>query len=177
MIALETKTSKGIWVNRDIIDIHADLEAGLRASGLWEALDYFDVTSSMKQKKIKRFPEFRWIACFPVVEPEQGHYVHVETITASKKSQLIFIGKTVQGFDVAAAVANRCAELLSGPRRGQGRKGRSTKAKQTLQTRRLSIRLPAELVESLEKLGGKRSLHMEKALKIYLDAVKEEGAE
>jgi hypothetical protein len=98
MIALERKTSKGVWVNRDMSDIHADLEAGLRSAGLWEALDYFDLTSAMKQKKIKRFPDFRWIACFPVAEPEQGHYVHVEAITASKKCQLIFVGKTVKGF-------------------------------------------------------------------------------
>jgi hypothetical protein len=177
MIALERKTSKGVWVNRDISDIHADLEAGLRAAGLWEALDYFDVTSSMKQKNIKRFPEFRWIACFPIVEPGQGHYVHVEAITAGKRSQLIFIGKTVKGFDIAAAIASKCAELLSGMRQGQGRKVTAKKVNPALQTRRLSIRLPSELVEGLEKLEGKRSQHIEKALKRYLDAVKEESAD
>ncbi len=176
MIALERKTSKGVWFNRDMSDIHSDLEANLRAAGLWEALDYFDLTSAMKQKKIKRFPEFRWIACFPVAEPGQGHYVHVEAITASKKSQLIFVGKTVKGFDIAAAVARKCAELLSGVRQGQGRKGTSRRTNPALQSRRLSIRLPSELVESIEKLGGKRSQHMEKALTMYLDALRKEKA-
>lgn len=174
MIALERKTPKGVWINRDMTDIHADLEAHLRDAGLWEALDYFDLTSAMKQKKIKRFPDFRWIACFPVAEPGQGHYVHVEAITASKKCQLIFVGKTVKGFDVAAAVASKCAELLSGVRQGQGRKGTSRKVAPALQSRRISVRLDSELVEALEKLGGRRSQHMEKALKIYLDDVRKE---
>ncbi len=176
MIALERKNSKGIWVTRDMSEIHEDLEAGLRAAGLWEALDYFDLTSAMKQKKIRRFPEFRWVACFPVAEPGQGHYVHVEAISASKKSQLIFIGKTVGGFDVAAAVAGKCAEMLSGMRQGQGRKMTAKKANPTLQTRRLSVRLPSELVEAVEKLGGKRSQHMERALKIYVDSMTGEKA-
>ncbi len=74
-------------------------------------------------------------------------------------------------------MAGKCAELMSGMRRAQGRKAPGKKGNPALQTRRLSIRLPSELVEAVEKLGGKRGQHMEKALRIYLDAVKQERSD
>jgi hypothetical protein len=79
-------------------------------------------------------------------------------------------------FEVAAAVASKCAELLSGVRQGTGRKAASRRKSPAMQSRRLSVRLPSDLVEAIEKLGGKRSQHMEKALTIYLDAVTKEKA-
>lgn len=175
MIALEKKTARGIWVNRDVSEIHADLEAELREANLWEALDYFDITSAIKQKRSTRFPEFRWIACFPVFEPDQGCYIHVEAITVGKKSQLVFIGKTVKGFGVAATVANKCAELFGAPHRLRGRAASSKQRKKDRTHRQLSVRLPSDAVAALEKLGGSKSQHLEKALAIYLDKTSHEA--
>jgi len=45
----------------------------------------------------------------------------------------------------------------------------------TLKTQMLAARFPVDLVEELEALGGRKSHHMEKALRLYLKLMKEEA--
>lgn len=57
------------------------------------------------------FPEHHWIACFPVTGDSEGHYIHVEAINHNSR-ELVFLGKTFQGFDFAAKCAVECARAL-----------------------------------------------------------------
>lgn len=58
-----------------------------------------------------------WVACYPVTGKSEGYYIHVATIgpgheTGEEKHTIVFLGKTFQGFDFAARVANECARAL-----------------------------------------------------------------
>ena len=60
-----------------------------------------------------QFPNrLKYIACFPVTEKEDCHYIHVEVVTREDDHWLLYIGKTIWGFGHACKVANACAWCL-----------------------------------------------------------------
>lgn len=107
--------------NRTIKEVYDDLVSRLKAEDLLPD-EYFSISSydvvSWKRGDLE-FPRFRFIACFPVTGASEGHYIHVGVLVerTDVKPPLvelvpIFIGKTFQGFDFAAAVAAACAKHL-----------------------------------------------------------------
>lgn len=57
------------------------------------------------------FPAYRFLACYPVTGGSEGHYIHVDAVKEGKNAP-VFLGKTFQGMDFAAAVAAACARHL-----------------------------------------------------------------
>jgi hypothetical protein len=64
-----------------------------------------------------QFPyRFKLIACYPVTGKRgaegEDHYIHVEVVLEDGSHHLLYLGKTIWGFDHACRVANACAWRL-----------------------------------------------------------------
>jgi len=60
------------------------------------------------------FPDYSWIACFPVTGGSEGWYIHVEVINNMDDSRaLLYLGKELRTFEDAARIAAECARVLS----------------------------------------------------------------
>lgn len=94
-------------MNRLVKDVHAELRATLMGAGLWDSLDYFEISKAMQKKQNTLFPHFEWLSCAPVTSGG-NHYVYIGTVFNGRHN-LVFVGKTSEGFDRACEVANRCA--------------------------------------------------------------------
>jgi hypothetical protein len=59
----------------------------------------------------------RWVACYPVMGENEGHYVHVDALHLNDRSpatvQQLLIIKVLTGREHALAVASLCARLLN----------------------------------------------------------------
>lgn len=108
---MQIKIGEGSLTGRSIGAIYADLTAALKNAGLWDCLDYFKISLSMKKRENSPFPHFEWLSCSPVTGENGGHYVYVGTVAKSRYS-LMFVGKTLEGFQAACEVANMCADQL-----------------------------------------------------------------
>lgn len=108
---LEPKIDPARLTHRSVGDIHADLTAALKTAGLWDCLDYFEISLSMKKKGNLSFPNFEWLSCSPVTADSGDHYIYIGTIT-NGRYRLIFVGKTSKGFLAACEVANMSAGQL-----------------------------------------------------------------
>jgi hypothetical protein len=98
--------------NRTIQQIFDELEERLKAENCYPD-EYFDISFTNKERSAEQeFPLYRWIACFPVPGSNEGHYIHVEVISPEGEREIIFLGKTFQGFEFAAKVAMACAKHL-----------------------------------------------------------------
>jgi len=111
MISTEVKIDGGGLNKRLVKDVHADLAAALRGARLWDSLDYFDISIGMKKRQNTLFPSFEWLSCSPVTS-DGGHYIYIGTVSKGRHN-LVFVGKTSKGFQVACEVANMCAYELS----------------------------------------------------------------
>lgn len=69
---------------------------------------YFDICNSNDYDK--EFPPYHCIACFPRSDGDK-HFIRVEVIL-NEKRRLLYLGKTLQGFDFACRIANGCAKHL-----------------------------------------------------------------
>ena len=107
----QVKIGGGSLTGRSVGAIYADLTAALKNAGLWDCLDYFKISLAMKKRENSPFPNFEWLSCSPVTGESGGHYVYVGTIAKSRYS-LVFVGKTLKGFQAACEVANMCAGEL-----------------------------------------------------------------
>jgi len=107
--------------NRTIREVYEDLVSRLKAEDLLPD-EYFNISSyevvSWKRGDLE-FPRYRAIACFPVTGASEGHYIHVGALVerTDVKPPLVefvpvFMGKTFQGFEFAAAVVAACAKHL-----------------------------------------------------------------
>jgi len=94
-------------------DVAEAVEAQLKEAGLWEELDYFSVDLKLQKKKDEAFPEYAWIACFPVTGGNEGHYIHIDIITRDNEHIHFLTAKTFMGMEYAGKVATECAKLLS----------------------------------------------------------------
>ncbi len=110
MISTEVKIDGGGLNKRLVKDVHADLAAALRGARLWDSLDYFDISIGMKKRQNTLFPSFEWLSCSPVTS-DGGHYIYIGTVSKGRHN-LVFVGKTSKGFQVACEVANMCAHEL-----------------------------------------------------------------
>lgn len=97
-------------VKRLVKDVHSELSAALKDAGLWDNLDYFEISKAMQKKQDALFPNFEWLSCAPVTSGGQ-HYVYIGTVFNGRHN-LIFVGKISKGFEGACEVANRCAREL-----------------------------------------------------------------
>jgi hypothetical protein len=95
---------------RLVRDVHSQLTTALKGASLWDSLDYFEISMGMQKRENAPFPSFQWLACAPVTRGEH-HYVYIGTVLNGRYN-LIFVGKTSQGFEHACQVANRCATEL-----------------------------------------------------------------
>jgi len=59
--------------------------------------------------KDDEWPEYHWIACYPVTGNSEGHYIHVDIIDKDGRATNIFLAKTFHGFERAAEIAAACA--------------------------------------------------------------------
>lgn len=100
------KEEKAI-TKRLVKDVFSELESALKRADLWDSLDYFQMSLAMQKRENSIFPSFEWISCAPVTSGG-NHYVYIGTILKGRHN-LIFVGKTSEGFDKACEVANKCA--------------------------------------------------------------------
>jgi|GEM_PF-911502 len=91
-------------------EVHAELSEALRGASLWDSLDYFEISTAMQKRENSPFPSFQWLSCAPVTSGG-NHYVYIGTVSRGRHN-LVFVGKTSQGFQAACAVANECAREL-----------------------------------------------------------------
>lgn len=98
-------------MKRPIKDIHADLKSALIASGLNDSVDYFEIAIAKKKMENVPFPDFEWLSCSPITGKTGGHYIYIGTVSKNRHN-LVFVGKTSKGFQVACEIANMCAEEL-----------------------------------------------------------------
>jgi hypothetical protein len=96
--------------NRLVRDVHGELTAALKGASLWDSLDYFEISRGMLKRQNALFPRFEWLSCAPVTSGGY-HYVYVGAVFNGRHN-LIFVGKTSEGFESACEVANRCAREL-----------------------------------------------------------------
>ena len=96
--------------NRLVKDVHADLRTALEEAHLWDSLDYFEISTTMQKRQNGSFPRFEWLSCAPVTRGGH-HYVYIGTVFNGRHN-LIFVGRTSEGFERACEVANRCARQL-----------------------------------------------------------------
>ncbi|MBI5252129.1 MAG: hypothetical protein HY912_21755 [Desulfomonile tiedjei] len=111
MVMIE-ENEGGRLTRRPIKDVHADLKAALIGFGLNDSLDYFEIAIGKKKVENVLFPEFEWLSCSPVTCKAGGHYIYVGAVLKNRHN-LVFVGKTSKGFQVACEIANLCAEQLS----------------------------------------------------------------
>lgn len=102
--------------NRTINEIFTDLRKRLEEEGLLPD-EYFHVFLDVDENAL--FPEYRWIACYPVTGGSEGHYIHIDALVPREidretliESKLIYLGKTFQGLEFASKVAAACAKYL-----------------------------------------------------------------
>lgn len=106
--------------NRTVGEVFEELQGRLKAEGLLPE-EYFDLVydSVAWPKPGAEFPQYRVLACYPVTGRSEGHYIHVDAFVARHGKEgffieavPLFLGKTFQGFEFAAAAANACARHL-----------------------------------------------------------------
>jgi hypothetical protein len=104
---------------KTIGEVYDELEQILKEQGIYGEMDYFGISSGWngrKQEARKQdFPNYRWIACFAVEGGSEGHYIHVEIISAEGgkwKREIIFLGKTFCGLEHALKVSNICTQAF-----------------------------------------------------------------
>ena len=91
-------------------DVFNDVRAILDTEGLIG--DYFTMPTKLLygEAKTRTWPDrYSWISCFAVTGGSEGHYVEVIT---DNTRELIFLGKTFDGWDAAWNTAKRVAALL-----------------------------------------------------------------
>jgi hypothetical protein len=111
MIPTEVNSDGGALTKRLVKDVHADLKAALREASLWDSLDYFEIAIGKKKTENVPFPSFEWLSCSPV-KNEGHHYIYIGTVSRGRHN-LVFVGRTSKGFQVACEVANKCALELN----------------------------------------------------------------
>jgi len=111
MIKIEANDG-GRLHRRHIKDVHADLKTALTSFGLDDSLDYFEIAIARKKMEDVPFPQFEWLSCSPVTGKAGGHYIYIGTVSKNRHN-LVFVGKTSKGFQVACEIANMCAKQLS----------------------------------------------------------------
>jgi hypothetical protein len=111
MVMIEA-TDGGSLNRRHIKDVHADLKAALIGFGLNDSLDYFEIAVGKRKREDAPFPQFEWLSCSPVTGKAGGHYIYIGTVSKNRHN-LVFVGKTSKGFQVACEIANLCARQLS----------------------------------------------------------------
>lgn len=95
-------------------EVYDAAKAALQAAGLWEALDYFDLSTDYQPdpRRLPR-PRARWVGCFAVEGDNEGWYIHVEAIalldenwSQTDRCELLLLGKTFAGLPTAMQIAN-----------------------------------------------------------------------
>ena len=99
-------------IRRPLKDVHADLMTVLTGFGLNDSLDYFEIAIGKKKTENVPFPDFEWLSCSPVTGKAGGHYIYIGTVSKNRHN-LVFVGKTSKGFQVACEIAKMCAKQLS----------------------------------------------------------------
>lgn len=98
---------------RLLTDISADIRRTLEAEDLLD--DNFGMSLLIGMDpmyRTRRWPDScRFVAVFVVPGCSEGYYIHVE-IDQGEKRELVFLGKTLKGWDYAWRQAKRVAELL-----------------------------------------------------------------
>jgi hypothetical protein len=110
MITTAVKTDGEGLTSRLVKDVHAELRTALMGARLWDRLDYFEISNTMQKRQNALFPRFEWLSCAPVTCGGQ-HYVYIGTVFNGRHN-LVFVGKTSEGFESACEVANLCAREL-----------------------------------------------------------------
>lgn len=93
--------------SRHIDEVLAGLKAELEVAKLWDSLDYFEISASMRKTPAVLFPRHDWLSCAPVTSGG-NHYVYIGAVY-NGKHRLVFVGKTSKGFAKACEIANKCA--------------------------------------------------------------------
>ncbi|MCA1064735.1 hypothetical protein QTG56_24300 (plasmid) [Rossellomorea sp. AcN35-11] len=90
-------------------EVYQELSEVLKKEGVYDELDYF---SNMMRREDSEFSTtYRWIACFAVEGGNEGHYIHIETISEGG-NELIYLGKTFMGLEHALKVSNICTQAF-----------------------------------------------------------------
>ena len=105
------------------IEVFKQVETCLREKDLLKKMDYFSLQTKTYDVAATKeeFPWSRWIAVYPVIGDNEGHYIHVDAICVSnfrtnkflKEREALFLGKTFEGFEVAAQIASEISALFN----------------------------------------------------------------
>lgn len=109
-ISIQANSNAMVLTKMLVKDVFSLLRSALKAADLWDSLDYFKISKVMQKRQDALFPSFEWISCAPVTSGG-NHYVYIGTIYKGRHN-LIFVGKTLKGFDKVCEVANKCAREL-----------------------------------------------------------------
>jgi hypothetical protein len=102
--------------NRTVREIVDELTERLKKDDRYPD-EYFHCSGDFMFNDKKEFPRYRWIACYPVLGTNEGHFIHIDALVFREDLGVlqcvpVFLGKTFQGFDFAARVATACAKHL-----------------------------------------------------------------
>jgi len=106
-----------LYRRRSIREVYDNAHEVLIAAGVNGDLDYFSpgVTTDLA----RAWPAARCVACFVVPGNSEWHYIHVEAAglleadgTVTDRRELLLLGKTFGGFDVAHNIAGILARAF-----------------------------------------------------------------
>ncbi|WP_027365097.1 hypothetical protein [Desulfotruncus alcoholivorax] len=95
--------------NKTIGEVLKELQNRLRSEDCYPE-EYFDTPPSTDLER--KFPEYRWIACYPSTGVIEGHYILIEVVNLKGTREIALFGVTYKGFDYAAKAAMACAKHL-----------------------------------------------------------------
>lgn len=90
----------------------------LKGHNLLDDVDYFHLDFSLNGKE---FPYGRWVAAYPVIGDNEGHYIHVDIIRVMdwktgkhiKDLEHFITAKTFMGFDSASKLSTEISRLFN----------------------------------------------------------------
>ena len=99
-------------------EVFEQVKGILKNQKFLDNLDYFHLDHDLYGKD---FPYGRWIAAYPVIGDNEGHYIHVDIIAVKnwktgvdiKEREIFIIAKTFSGFDSAAKLATEISRLFN----------------------------------------------------------------
>jgi hypothetical protein len=94
--------------NKTIEEVFKELCKKLKNDGCFPD-GYFNICYPESDYS-NEFPPYHCIACFPISDNNK-HFIRVEVIL-NEKRRLVFLGKTLKGFEFACKIANSCAKHL-----------------------------------------------------------------
>lgn len=98
-------------------DVYNDLVTILKNEGIYDEMDYFNVSSDYNLSGDNGedvFPDCTRIACYVSKGVLEGHYIHVDAIGGNipVERSVVMLGKTSRGIEHALRISNLLTECF-----------------------------------------------------------------